>query len=79
MIAKTIYEIKFLNEQGDVIKTLTFDCEAQRDALYNSIDSVDHREVPADCTKIEQWSRLTAAPTPRRRSVISGRFKGGAC
>ena len=78
MIAKTIYEIKFINEQGATLKTLAFDFINQRDDLYNSIDRIYHKDVPAGCTKIEKWDRVTAAATPRRRSVVTGRYKGGA-
>lgn len=78
MITKTVYEIKFLNPQGHTLKVLTFDFESQRDDLYNQIDSIDHREVPAGCTRVEQWSRIVSAPAQLRRSIVSGRFKGGA-
>jgi len=75
-----IYKINFLNKDDKVIGTMQFTSESQRDALYDNINSVDHYLVPDGATQIEKEKVESYTLTPSRqprRSLISGRYKGG--
>lgn len=75
-----MYRINFLDENGKTLRTMSFALESQRDALYDSIDSINHHLVPTGTVRLEKEKveRISTLYRPRRRSVISGRYKGGA-
>lgn len=82
MTHNTTYKIKFLDNVGNILETLSFDSEAQRDDIYDTIDTINWHLVPANAVRVEKEKveRLPVTPVyrQRRRSIISGRYKGGA-
>lgn len=76
----TTYQINFLDKNGKTLRSMTFTDEQQRDDLYDSIDSINHHLAPAGAVKVEKEKTepISLYRQQPRRSVISGRYKGGA-
>lgn len=80
MIAQYRYEIKFRNEQGELVgQPLPFSTYLQCMEMYESLDTINAHLIPADATGAE-WHMIEVAVTASqpRRSMVSGRYKGGA-
>lgn len=80
MITQYTFQIKFRNKQGDLVgETLSFPTYSQCIEMYESLDTVNQHLIPASATAAE-WHMIETAvlASKPRRSVISGRYKGGA-
>ena len=70
------YEIRFIDSNGAVIRTMPFKYESICCEFYDTLDTINAHLIPHGAVKAERHMiTIAATATPRRRSLVSGQFK----